>query len=65
MMPKHIFETVEDPDHLHLTNPPVVLGRTTVPETDPNGYWELFTRRDDWQRTPAGIIVGNPGPSMS
>jgi peptide/nickel transport system substrate-binding protein len=61
MMPKHIFETVDDPTTFTF-NPPVTLGAYTVTETDPNGYWELFTRRDDWERTPAGIIVGNPGP---
>jgi peptide/nickel transport system substrate-binding protein len=61
MMPKHIFEKVEDPATFTF-NPPVVLGTYTVTETDPNGFWELFTRRDDWERTPAGIIVGKPGP---
>jgi peptide/nickel transport system substrate-binding protein len=29
---------------------------------DPNGFWELFERRDDWQNTIPGIIVGNEGP---
>jgi peptide/nickel transport system substrate-binding protein len=61
MMPKHIFEEVEDPVTFTF-NPPVTLGAYTVTETDPNGFWELFTRRDDWERTPAGIIVGKPGP---
>jgi len=61
MMPKHIFEKVEDPATF-TNNPAVTLGAYTVTETDPNGYWELFTRRDDWERTPAGIIVGKPGP---
>jgi peptide/nickel transport system substrate-binding protein len=61
MMPKHIFEAVEDPATFTF-NPPVTLGAYTITETDPNGFWELFTRRDDWERTPAGIIVGNAGP---
>jgi peptide/nickel transport system substrate-binding protein len=61
MMPKHIFETVDDPV-TYTFNPAVTLGAYTVTETDPNGYWELFTRRDDWERTPAGIIIGNEGP---
>jgi peptide/nickel transport system substrate-binding protein len=61
MMPKHIFETVDDPA-TYTFSPAVTLGAYTVTETDPNGYWELFTRRDDWERTPAGIIVGKPGP---
>ena len=61
MMPKHIFETVEDPVTFTFS-PPVTLGAYTVTETDPNGFWELFTRRDDWERTSAGIIVEKPGP---
>lgn len=61
MMPKHIFETVEDPVTFRFENP-VVLGAYVPTQFDPNGYWELFERRDDWERTPAGIITGNPGP---
>ena len=61
MMPKHIFETVDDLA-TYTYNPAVTLGAYTVTETDPNGYWELYTRRDDWDRTPAGIITGKPGP---
>lgn len=61
MMPKHVFEEVEDPATFTF-NPPITLGAYTVAETDPNGFWELFTRRDDWESTPSGIIVGNAGP---
>ena len=61
MMPKHIFETVEDPTTFTFSEP-VVLGNYVPVESDPNGYWELFERREDWERTPAGIIVGKPGP---
>jgi peptide/nickel transport system substrate-binding protein len=61
IMPKHIWESVEDPATFTF-NPPVTLGTYTVTQTDPQGYWELFTRRDDWERTSAGIITGNPGP---
>ncbi|MBZ0302652.1 MAG: ABC transporter substrate-binding protein, partial [Anaerolineae bacterium] len=61
MMPKHIWETVEDPVTFRFENP-VVLGAYLPTQFDPNGYWELFERREDWDRTPAGIITGNPGP---
>jgi peptide/nickel transport system substrate-binding protein len=61
MMPKHIFEAVEDPVTFTYTDP-VVLGAYNVVEADPNGFWELFERREDWENTPAGIIVGKPGP---
>ncbi len=61
MMPKHVFEAVDDPVTFTF-NPPVSLGAYTVAETDPNGYWELWERREDWERTPAGIIVGKTAP---
>lgn len=61
MMPKHIFETVDDPVTFTFSEP-VVLGAYNVVDADPNGYWELFERREDWERTPAGIVVGKPGP---
>lgn len=61
MMPKHIFETVEDLSTFKNENP-VVLGAYKPTQFDPNGFWELYERREDWERTPAGIIVGNPGP---
>lgn len=61
MMPKHIWETVEDPVSFRFENP-VVLGAYKPTQFDPNGYWELFERREDWEQTPAGIITGNPGP---
>ncbi len=61
IMPKHIFETVDDPVTFTFSEP-VVLGTYVPTESDPNGYWELYTRRDDVERTIAGIVVDNPGP---
>jgi peptide/nickel transport system substrate-binding protein len=61
MMPKHIFETIDDLATFRFEDP-VVLGVYTPIEHDPNGYWELFERREDWERTVAGTIVNNPGP---
>jgi peptide/nickel transport system substrate-binding protein len=61
MMPKHIFETVEDPVTFTFEKP-VVLGAYVPTQADPNGFWELFERREDWERTPAGIVTGNSGP---
>src|SRR5690606_758884 len=51
IMPKHIFETVDDPV-TYTFNPPVVLGGWLPIESDPNGFWELWERREDWERTP-------------
>jgi peptide/nickel transport system substrate-binding protein len=61
MMPKHVFETVEDMGAFTFENP-VVLGTYFPTQFDPNGFWELYERREDWERTPAGIITGNAGP---
>jgi peptide/nickel transport system substrate-binding protein len=62
MMPKHIFEKVEG-DLGAFANPdPVVLGAYRPVKFDPQGFWELFERREDWDKTPAGITVGQPGP---
>jgi peptide/nickel transport system substrate-binding protein len=61
MMPKHQFEKVSD--LATFTNDkPVVLGAYLPIQFDPNGFWELYQIRDDWQKTPAGIQVGQPGP---
>lgn len=61
MMPKHALEGIEDLVTDTLANP-VVLGSYVPKEADATGYWELFERREDWERTPAGIVTGNAGP---
>ena len=61
MMPKHIFETVDDLASFTFDDP-VVLGTYLPIDFDPNGFWELFEIREDWDKTPAGITVGKPGP---
>lgn len=61
MMPKHDLESVDDLV-TYTYEDPVVLGAYVPTQFDPNGFWELYERREDWERTPAGIITGNPGP---
>jgi len=61
MMPKHIMENVDDLATWTFEDP-VVLGTYIPIEFDPNGFWELYERREDWERSPAGVLVGNPGP---
>ena len=61
MMPKHVFENIDDLAAYTYQDGPV-LGAYTYTEEDPNGMWQLLTRRDDWERSPAGVITGNPGP---
>jgi peptide/nickel transport system substrate-binding protein len=61
MMPKHIMENVDDLATWTFEDP-VVLGTYIPIEFDPNGFWELYERRQDWERSPAGVLVSNPGP---
>lgn len=60
-LPKHIFEKVEDPLSFNF-NPPVGTGPYVLHSYDPGGYWILWQRRDDWQRTPTGMLYGMPQP---
>ncbi len=62
MQPKHIWENVSDPMTFRFNNPLVSLGAYEYADSDPSGYWELFKRREDWQRTTAGILTGKAGP---
>lgn len=61
MMAKHVWENAGDLKT--FTNyPPVSLGAYVPVDSDPNGYWELFKRRDDWQQTTPGMLTGQAGP---
>jgi len=61
MMAKHVWSQANDL-HTFTNYPPVSLGAYVAQDSDPNGYWELFKRRDDWQQTTPGILTGQPGP---
>lgn len=61
MMPKHVFETVEDLATFTFPDP-VVLGAYVPTEFDPNGFWELYELREDWENSVAGVITGEAGP---
>jgi peptide/nickel transport system substrate-binding protein len=61
MMPKHIMENVDDLGTWAFEEP-VVLGAYIPTQFDPNGFWELYERREDWEQSPAGVLTGNPGP---
>lgn len=71
IMPKHIWEPVEDPVAFKF-NPPVSLGAYKLRDFDPNGKWYLWERREDWQRTSVArlgevsvkyAMYIDPGPS--
>lgn len=60
VVPKHIWEKV---DPLTFENyPPVTIGPYKLKDSDPNGFWFLWEKRDDWQRTDVGQIIGEPKP---
>ena len=61
IMPKHVFEKVEDPLKFDF-NPPVSLGPYVLKDYDKAGYWWFFERREDWQRTSVGMVYGKPKP---
>ena len=61
IMPKHVFETVDDPLTFEY-NPPLSLGPYVLHSFDPVGMWTAWERREDWERTPAGMLYGKPAP---
>jgi len=61
IMPKHIFEKVENPVEFKF-NPPVGCGPYKLYDYDPAGFWTLWVRREDWNRSPTGILYGKPQP---
>jgi len=61
IMPKHIFETVADPVTFEF-NPFVGTGPYKLHSFDPNGYWTIWEKRADWDKSPTGILYGEPKP---
>ncbi|MGY4688008.1 ABC transporter substrate-binding protein [Petrotoga sp. DB-2] len=59
--PKHIFEKVEDPVSFDF-NPPISSGPYVLKDYDVAGYWTLWEKREDWDRTPTGMLFGEPKP---
>ena len=59
--PKHIFEKLEDPLTFEF-NPPVSSGPYVLKDFDQAGYWTLWERREDWDKTPTGMLYGMPKP---
>ena len=60
LLPKHVWEG-EDPATFN-DFPPVGLGPYVLVDHDPQGYWFLWQRREDWERSDVGMISGEPGP---
>lgn len=60
VVPKHIWEK-EDPKAFKFSNP-VGVGPYKLAKRDPQGYWFLWEKREDWKKSDVGQIVGEPGP---
>lgn len=54
IMPKHVFEGVDDPLTFN-NNPPVSLSAYTLHSYDSSGNWAIWSLRDDWERTSIGM----------
>jgi len=61
IMPKHIFEKEEDPVTFAF-NPYVGCGPYKLHSFDPQGSWTAWEKREDWDKTPTGILYGEPKP---
>jgi peptide/nickel transport system substrate-binding protein len=61
IMPKHIFEGVEDPITFEF-NPFVGTGPYKLHSFDPAGFWTIWEKREDWDKSPTGILYGEPKP---
>lgn len=61
IFPKHIFEQQEDPV-LFPFNPFVGCGPYKLHSFDPQGSWTAWEKREDWDKTPTGMMYGEPQP---
>jgi peptide/nickel transport system substrate-binding protein len=61
IMPKHIFEGVEDIVTFEF-NPFVGTGPYKLHSFDESGFWTIWEKREDWDKSPTGILYGEPGP---
>ena len=61
IMPKHIWESVEDPVNFEF-NPFVGTGPYKLHSFDASGFWTIWEKRADWDKSPTGIMFGEPKP---
>src|SRR5690554_984447 len=61
IMPKHIFEKVEDIVSFEF-NPFVGTGPYKLHSFDPSGFYTVWEKREDWDKTPTGMLFGEPAP---
>jgi peptide/nickel transport system substrate-binding protein len=61
--PKHIFEKEKDPVQFTF-NPYVGCGPYKLHSFDPQGNWTAWEKRADWDKSPTGIMYGEPKPKF-
>jgi len=59
IMPKHAFEKETDPT-LYTDNPYIGCGPYKLHSFDPQGTWTAWEKRADWDKSPTGILYGEP-----
>ena len=60
VVPQHVWE---NEDAATFDNfPPVTISAYQYADHDPNGSWFLWSKREDWQNTDVGQMVGEPEP---
>ncbi|NOU92512.1 ABC transporter substrate-binding protein [Paenibacillus sp. LMG 31456] len=60
ILPKHIWEK-EDPTKFKFSNP-IGVGPYKLKDRDPQGYWFLYEKREDWKKSDVGKLAGEPIP---
>lgn len=69
VMPKHVFgqflvdgEVDSEGFFAFEYNPPLSSGPYKLHSFDPAGNWTAWEKREDWERTPTGMLFGEPKP---
>ncbi len=70
VMPQHVFGQFMNDDGSVDTeaffafeyNPPVSAGPYVLHSYDEAGFWTAWEKREDWERTPTGMMFGEPKP---
>ncbi len=61
IFPKHIWEQETDPIQFTF-NPYIGCGPYKLHSYDPQGSWTAWEKREDWDKSPTGIMYGEPQP---